>query len=156
MLNNENMDNFTALYTLCLCFASGTISMQATFHDYGIYVFLYKSMLFEFRVKHGCRDCRSCMDCLGQSKLSWGVYMQELLDSQSNYLGVLAQLWKIWLNTISVGLTCSHAFSKSSFSQTNTINWFSQTLVTYWPLTIVFNLLKYGENFMVLQETDHL
>ncbi len=121
MLNSENMDNFTALYTLCLCFASGTISMQATFHDYGIYVFLHKSMLFEFRVKHRCRDCRSCIDCLGQSELGWGVYMQELFDSQSNYLGVLAQLWKIHFSTISVGLTWWHAFLKSGFSRTNTI-----------------------------------
>ncbi len=52
--------------------------------------------------------------------------MQEKFDFQTHYL-VLAQLWEIGLNTISVRLTCLHPFQKSVFSPTNTINWFSLT-----------------------------
>ncbi len=54
MLNSENMDNFTALYTLYLRFTFDTKLMHASPLAYGSFVvlpaFFYKSMLFEFRV----------------------------------------------------------------------------------------------------------
>ncbi len=55
MSNSENMDNFTALYTLYLHFTFGTNSMHASTGAFGILIFLlaffYKFMLLEFQVK---------------------------------------------------------------------------------------------------------
>ncbi len=53
--------------------------------------------------------------------------MQEELNFQSHYVGVLAWLWEIQFSMISVRLTCVHAFLKSAFSRTNKINRLSLT-----------------------------
>ncbi len=81
LLNSENMDNFTALYTSYLRFTFGTNSMHASPCANRIFVFLltffYKFMLLEFRVKDRHVDYPSCRDCWGPSGSSWGVNMQE-------------------------------------------------------------------------------
>ncbi len=81
MLNNENKDNFTALYTSNLGLTFGTNLMHASPRGYGIFVFIfaffYKFMLFEFEVKDRRGDYCLCADRFGQSESGWGVYMQE-------------------------------------------------------------------------------
>ncbi len=56
MLNGENMDNFTALYTLYLRCTLGTNSMHASPRGYVIFVFVlaffYKFTLFEGTFDH--------------------------------------------------------------------------------------------------------
>ncbi len=80
MSNNENMFNFTALYTSYLRFTFTTNEMHATPCAYGIFTSPQLSSTnlccFELRAKEGRRNYWSCAERLGQAGSS-SVYMQK-------------------------------------------------------------------------------
>ncbi len=65
MLDGENMDNLTVLYASYLYF--GTNSTHTYPCAYGIFVFFYKFLLFEFQVK----DVAGIIDHVQTAILSW-------------------------------------------------------------------------------------
>ncbi len=122
------MDKFTALYTSYLRFTPGTNSMHASPCAYRIsgfvLAFLYKFMPFKFQVKDATAT-------ISHTQITWAslgpieAYMSR--SNSTSIIWLLDWLWEIRFSTILIGLKCLHAFLKSGFSRTNTINRFSLT-----------------------------
>ncbi len=125
------MENFTVLCTSLIRFIFGTDSMHTSPHAYRIFVFRARFFLLIHAV--WVLGQRPPWGLSITCRLLWPVWVQlrrthaEVIQLSVALSGVLAQLWEIRFSTIPVGLTCLHAFQKSGFSQTNTINRFSLT-----------------------------
>ncbi len=107
---------FTTLYTSCLGLLLVQIqcTLPSCLWDFCFltsFLLQMNPVLVSGRRHPG--DSRSRTECLGQSRSSWGIYMQEYFDSQLHHLDVLAWLWEIRYSTILVGLTRLLAYLSS-------------------------------------------